>query len=51
MNSLFHGMDFSGMVQARPFSWAGFLMALIILSFWALFTGSFFSWLLSRMTR
>ena len=51
MNSLFHGMDFSGMVQPRPFAWAGFLMALIVLSFWALFAGSFFSWLLGRMTR
>ena len=51
MNSLFHGMDFSGMVQARPFSWPGFLMVLIVLSFWALFAGSFFSWLLGRMTR
>ena len=51
MNNLFHGMDFSGMVQPRPFAWAGFLIALIILSFWALLAGSFFSWLLGRMTR
>lgn len=51
MNSLFHGMDFSAMVQPQPFAWAGFLTALIILSFWALLAGSFFSWLLSRLTR
>ena len=51
MNSLFHGMDFSGMVQTRPFSWTGFLMALIVFSIWALFAGSFFGWLLGRMTR
>lgn len=51
MNNLFHGMDFSGMVQPRPFSWTGFFMALIILSIWALFAGAFFSWILRRLTR
>ena len=25
MNNLFHGMDFSSMVQTRPFEWPGFL--------------------------
>jgi len=35
MNSLFHGMDFSTMVQPRPFAWTGFLMALLVLSTWA----------------
>ena len=32
MNSLFHGMDFSAMVQPRPFAWSGFLVALLLLS-------------------
>lgn len=32
MNGLFHGMDFSGMVKARPFSIGGFLTGLIMLS-------------------
>jgi hypothetical protein len=50
MNSLFHGMDFSSMVQPRPFSWAGFLVALLVLSAWALLAGVFFTWLLSRLT-
>ena len=51
MNNLFHGMDFSGMVQPRPFAWSGFLVALLVLSTWALFFGVFFAWLLNRLTR
>lgn len=52
MNSLFHGMDFSSMVQPRPFVWwPDFLVALLVLSTWALLAGAFFAWLLSRLTR
>ena len=51
MNNLFHGMDFSSMVQQRPFAWAGFLTALLVLSGWALLAGTFFAWLLNRLTR
>ncbi|MBI2728470.1 MAG: hypothetical protein HYX42_19710 [Polaromonas sp.] len=51
MNSLFHGMDFNSMVQPRPFGWQGFLTALLVLSTWALLAGTFFAWLLNRMTR
>ncbi len=51
MNSLFHGMNFSSMVQPEPFGWQGFLTALLVLSTWALFAGTFFAWLLNRMTR
>jgi hypothetical protein len=50
MNSLFHGMDFSGMVQPRPFAWSGFLVALLLLSGWALLAGTFFAWLRNRLT-
>lgn len=50
MNSLFHGMDFSSMVQPRPFAWLGFLVALLVLSTWALLAGVFFGWLLNRLT-
>ena len=49
MNSLFHGMDFSSMVQLRPFGWAGFLVALLLLSGWALLAGTFFAWLRNRL--
>ena len=35
MNSMFHGMGFSTMVQPRPFAWTGSLMALLVLSTWA----------------
>ena len=49
MNSLFHGMDFSAMVQPRPFAWSGFLVALLLLSGWALLAGSFFAWLRHRL--
>ena len=51
MNSLFHGMDFSSMVQPRPFAWRGFLSALLVLCLWALFAGTFFAALLKRLTR
>ena len=49
MNSLFHGMDFSAMVQPRPFAWTGFLVALLLLSGWALLAGMFFAWLRNRL--
>ena len=51
MNNLFHGMDFSSMVQPGPFAWPGFLTALLVLSTWALFVGVFFTWLLNRLAR
>ena len=51
MNNLFHGLDFSSMVQPRPFAWPGFLTALLVLSTWALLAGSFFAWLLNRLGR
>ena len=51
MNNLFHGMDFSSMVQPRPFAWMGFLAALLVLSGWALLAGIFFGWLFIRLTR
>ena len=51
MNNLFHGMDFSSMVQPRPFAWPGFISALLVLSTWALLAGVSFSWLLNRLTR
>ena len=51
MNNLFHGMDFSSMVQASPFSWRGFLVALLVLSAWAMLAGAFFAWLSNRLSR
>ena len=49
MNSLFHGMDFSAMVQPRRFAWTGCLVALLLLSGWALLAGMFFAWLRNRL--
>ena len=51
MNGLFHGMDFSAMVKSPQFSGSGFLLALVVLSTWALGAGTFFSWLLNRLGR
>ena len=51
MNNLFHGMDFSSLVQVQAFSWPEFLSALFVLSAWALLAGSFFAWLSNRQTR
>ena len=50
MDNLFHGMDFSSMVRPRPFAWLGFLVALVVLCGWALAAGTFFAWLLRRLT-
>ena len=51
MNKLFHGMDFSPLVQQRPFGWAGFPVVLFVLGAWALLAGAFFAWVLNRLTR
>ncbi len=51
MNSLFHGMDFSTMANSPQFSASGFLVALVVLSIWALGAGVFFSWLFNRLGR
>jgi hypothetical protein len=51
MNNLFHGMDFSALVQPGPFAWSGFVTALLILSGWALAAGMFFAWLSRRLAR
>jgi hypothetical protein len=51
MNNLFHGMDFSPMVQSRPFEWPGFLLVLLVLSIWALLAGTFFASLSKRLAR
>ena len=49
MNGLFHGIDFSTLVRPAPFSWAGFLEALVVISVWAFLAGSFFGWLRQRL--
>ena len=51
MNNLFHGIDFTPMVQPRPFAIPGFLAALAVLSTWALLAGMFFTWLQNRLAR
>lgn len=45
MNSLFHGMDFTLLVQAGGFAWTGFFEALLVMSLWAFLAGTFFGWL------
>lgn len=51
MNSLFHGIDFSSLVQTSPFSWPGFFVALLVLSAWAMLAGAFFALLSNRLNR
>lgn len=51
MNNLFHGMDFTSLVQPRPFAMPSFVTALIVLSVWALLAGMFFGWLSGRLAR
>ena len=49
MNRAFHSMDFSSMAPPQPFAWSGFLVALLLLSGWALLAGTFFAWLRNRL--
>ena len=49
MNSLFHGIDFSSLTRQAPFSWSGFIEALVVLSVWAGLAGMFFGWLRQRL--
>ncbi len=51
MNNLFHGMDFTSLVQPRPFALLGYVTALLALSAWALLAGIFFAWLSNRLAR
>ena len=51
MNHLVHGLDFTRLVQARPFGWPGFFSSQLVLSGWALLAGAFFASLLNRLTR
>jgi hypothetical protein len=49
MNSLFHGIDFTALLTSAPFSWSGFIEALLVMSLWAFLAGTFFSWLRLRL--
>jgi hypothetical protein len=49
MNGLFHGIDFASLVRPAPFSWGGFIQALVVMSVWAFLAGSFFAWLRQRL--
>jgi hypothetical protein len=45
MNGLFHGMDFSPLVTPAPFSWAGFIEAVVVMAVWSFLAGTFFGWI------
>ena len=49
MNSLFHGLDFTSLMTSAPFSWGGFVEAVLVLSIWAFLAGTFFGWLRLRL--
>jgi hypothetical protein len=51
MNGLFHGMDFTPLVQPGPFSIPSFVMALAVLSAWAWLAAAFFAWFSNRFSR
>jgi hypothetical protein len=42
-NGLFRGMDFSALIRPAPFSWPGFLEALVVMTVWGFLAGTFFS--------
>lgn len=49
MDSLFHGLDFTTMMRPRPFTWGGFLSAIVVLAIWGFALGAFYNWLASRL--
>ena len=51
LNSLFHGMDFASMARPGPFGWQGFFASLVVLCVWALLAGTFYAWLVTRISR
>jgi hypothetical protein len=51
MNGLFHGMDFTPLVQPGPFSIPSFVLALAVLSAWAWLAAAFFAWFSNRFSR
>ena len=51
LNNLFHGLDFSSLVQSHPFDWTGFVAPLVVLSVWALLAGAFFAWIYNGLAR
>ena len=51
MNNLFHGLNFSSLVQPGTFAWQGVVVPLLVLSVWALVAGAFFAWVSNRLAR
>lgn len=51
MNNLFHGIDFGPLLKPAPFSWAGFIEALLVMSVWAFLAGTFFAVVHRRLAR
>lgn len=51
MNNLFHGIDFTAMVQPSAFSLPGFALLLVVLSCWAMLAGAFYTWMHRRLAR
>ncbi len=51
LNGLFHGMDFGSMARPGPLDWQGFITSLLVLCVWALLAGTFYGWLVTRMSR
>jgi len=49
MNSLFHGMDFTPLVESTDFSWSGFAEALLVMTISAFLAGTFFGWVRRRL--
>ena len=49
MNGLFHGLDFTQLTTPAPFSWSGFVVALLVLAGWSFLAGSFYGWLCERL--
>ena len=49
MNSLFHGIDFSPLLDPAADSAGGFVEALAVMSLWAFLAGTFYAWLRRRL--
>ena len=51
MNNLFHGLDFTNLLTAQPFSIQGFVYVLFVIGLWGVLIGSFYSWLRCRLLK
>ena len=51
LNALFHGLDFSKLEPAAPWSFTAFVCTVAILVIWSFAVGALFAWLYNRLQK